>query len=417
MRRALAFIVPCFAVALIGAETVHGQPADSMTGVWAFVTNAIEKNPETRAARERGEQARATADAMSAPLYNPELEGELEQFKNDSRQPSKYEVGVGLTLDIGGKRSARARTGAAQANAGAIEAVRVQHDVARRLLTAIAAVSTSREREQNARSQDDVARQFLDVTERSVRAGDVGQPDVDIARLLVLDAETENRAAQAQRLGAELDLRQLCSCEPGELPKLPLLPPAPPQLSAEDMDRLADRSLEFEIARARVEAAWGELQFAQRARIPDPTIGVGVGDDGGQQLVRLRVSIPFPILNTGAAEARAANRALAASELDLEKAGLEAAARVRAAYAAYQSALANLKSWRAQGAPAVAARFNQLRRLLAARELTTTEYLVQLREVLTAASRGLEAERDAWAAYADWIALTANVPGVTGGKV
>lgn len=416
MRR-IAFIV-CISLGAVGLmlERAEAQVADAMAPLWGFVAGAVEQNPEARAAAERGGQARATADAMSAPLYNPEIEGGIEQFKDDERRPSRYDIGLAMTLDIGGKRSARARTGAAQANAAMIEAQRVRLDIARRLISTVAALTTGREREQNAQSQGEAVRQFLDVTERSFKAGDVGKPDVDIARLSVLEAETEGRAAQAQLLTAELDFRQLCSCELKDAPILPDLPPPPPKLADAEMDAMLDRSLEFEIARTRVEAAWGELEYAQRARAPDPTVAVGVGEDGGQKIVRLSLSIPIPVLNTGAAETRAANRGLAATELDLEKVRRESAARVRSAYSAYQSAYANLEAWRNQGELAVAARFDQLRRLLAARELTTTEYIVQLREVLSAGARGLEAERAAWAAYADWVALTNSLPGSRGDK-
>ena len=75
-------------------------------------------------------------------------------------------------------------------------------------------------------------------------------------------------------------------------------------------------------------------------------------------------------------------------------------------YSRYVAAFANLQNWRARGANAVAARFDQLRRLLRAGDLQTTDYLVQLRETLVAAARGIEAEKSAWAAYADWLLLT-----------
>lgn len=411
--RAHGFVL-CTAIATMTVASAYAADTGGMGATWRFVQTALEQNPESRAAAERGEQARATANAMSAPLYNPEIEGGFEQFKNDDRRPSKYDVGVAMTVDLGGKRSAKAQTGSAFADAAFADAQRIRLDVTRRLISGIAAVATGREREKNAQAQDDAARQFSETAERSFRAGDVGKPDVDIAQLSLMEAQTERRAAEAELLSAELDLQQLCSCDVKDAPTLPDLIPAPPQLGATEMDQLLDRSLDFAIARARVGAARGELDFAQRARVPDPTLSIGIGQEDGQQLYRLSLSIPIPVLNTGEAEAIAANRGLAATQLDLEKIRREAAARVKSAYAAYVAAYANLQSWRGQGSAAVAARFNQLRRLLAAGELTTTEYLVQLRETLSAASRGLAIERAAWAAYADWIAVTNAIPPAPG---
>lgn len=387
-----------------------------MTATWTFVHQSVARNAEVLAAHARREQARATADAMSAPLYNPEIEGGFEQFKNDNRRPSKYDVGLAMTLDVSGKSNARGRAGTAEAEGAAAEAQRTLLDVARRLISTMAGLSVAREREKNAAAQTDAARQFVDVTERSFRAGDVGKPDVDIAKLAQLEAEGERRAAEAERLSAQLDLSRLCACERGEVPALPELIPSPPDLGEADIERLGDQSLDVAIAKTRVGAARGTYDFAQRSRIPDPTLSVGIGQEDGQQLYRLSLSIPIPVLNSGEAEARAANHGLAASEVDLRRVAQETASRVRTSYEAYKSAYLNLQSWRGEGSAAVAARFDQLRRLLAARELTTTEYLVQLRETLSAASRGLEAERSAWAAFADWIAVTNALPASLGDK-
>ena len=128
------------------------------------------------------------------------------------------------------------------------------------------------------------------------------------------------------------------------------------------------------------------------------------------------MSIPIPVLNTGEAEARAANRGLAASQLDLNAARREAEAKLRSTYSIYVTAFANLQNWRARGAEAVVARFEQLRLLLRAGDLQTTDYLVQLRETLVAAARGIEAEKSAWAAYADWLSLTNTFPISVGSK-
>ncbi len=406
-----------FCVATAYAEEERGRASGpEMAATWTFVYQSVERNAEVQAARVRGEQARATADAMSAPLYNPEIEGGFEQFKNDDRRPSKYDVGLALTLDVSGKSNARGRTGSAEAEGTLVEAQRTRLDVARRLISTLAGLSVAIEREKNAAAQNEAARQFVDVTERSFRAGDVGKPDVDIAKLSQLEAEGERRAAEAERLSTQLDLTQLCACEATEAPTLPDLIPPPPDLSDADIERLRDQSLDVAIAKARVGAARGTYDFAQRSRIPDPTLSVGIGQDDGQQLYRLSLSIPIPVLNSGEAEARAANYGLAASEVDLRRAAQEALSRARISYAAYRTAFSNLQSWRREGSAAVAARFDQLRRLLAARELSTTEYLVQLREALSAASRGLETERAAWAAFADWIAVSNGMPANLGGK-
>jgi outer membrane protein, heavy metal efflux system len=404
----------CAAVAGVCGHALAAEPASNLDRVWSFVGSVLADNPEARAASEREAQALAAADAMGAPLYNPEIEGGFEQFKSDERRPSKYDFGVSLTVDVSGKQSARGRSGMGLAEAAAADAQLARLEVGRRLLIAIAALSAERERLTNAQEQRAAAREFSSITSKSFRAGDVGKPDTDIAVLSELDAESEYRAAEADALAAEAELRQLCGCDLKSVPELPDAPPAPAQFEALEAARYIESSLNFLAARGRVNAAQGELDLANRNRIPDPTISMGVGEDDGQQLYRLSVSIPIPVLNTGEAESRAANRGLAASQLDLNAARRDAEAKLRSTHSRYVAAFANLQNWRARGADAVTARFDQLRRLLRAGDLQTTDYLVQLRETLVAAARGIEAEKSAWAAYADWLLLTNSFPNSVG---
>ena len=400
----------CAAVAGACGHAMAAEPAVSLERVWEFVGTVLAKNPEARAATEREAQAFATADAMGAPLYNPEIEGGFEQFKRDDRRPSKSDFGVSLTVDVSGKQSARGRSGMGQAEAAAADAQLARLEVGRRLLNAIAAAAAERERLVNAQEQRAAARDFSSIISKSFRAGDVGKPDTDIAVLSELDAESEYRAAEADAFAAEAELRQLCGCDVKSVPELPDMPPAPSDLQEQETERYIEGSLSLLGARGRVNAAQGELDLASRNRVPDPTIAMGMGEEDGQQLYRLTLSIPIPVLNSGEAEERAANRGLAARQLDLNAARREAEAKLRSSYSRYVSAFANLQNWRARGAGAVTARFDQLRRLLRAGDLQTTDYLVQLRETLVAAARGIEAEKAAWAAYADWLLLTNTFP-------
>jgi|JI10StandDraft_1071094.scaffolds.fasta_scaffold03864_9 cobalt-zinc-cadmium efflux system outer membrane protein len=400
----------CVAFAGIRGHALAAGPASNLDRVWLFVGTVLAESPEARAASEREAQAMATADAMGAPLYNPEIEGGIEQFNKDERRPSKYDVGVSLTIDVSGKQSARERSGVGMAEAAAAEAKLARLEVARRLLNGLAAVSTARERLANAREHLSAAQEFSEITSKSFITGDVGKPDTDIAVLSELDAESEYRAAEADAFAAESDLRQLCGCDLKAVPDLPDAPPAPSDLQDPDAERYVDNSLLLIAARGRINQAHGEFQLANRNRIPDPTISMGVGQDDGQRLYRLSLSIPIPVLNNGEAEARSANRALAATQLDLDAVRRDAQSKLRSAHSKYVAAIANQQSWHARGVVAVAARFDQLRRQLRAGDIQTTDYLIQLRETLVAAARGIESEKSAWAAYADWLVLTNTFP-------
>ena len=67
-----------------------------------FVRAVVAANPEVQAARAALDASAALRDAAARPLYNPELDAEVERSADDART-----LGISQTLDWSGKRAAR----------------------------------------------------------------------------------------------------------------------------------------------------------------------------------------------------------------------------------------------------------------------------------------------------------------------
>jgi cobalt-zinc-cadmium efflux system outer membrane protein len=389
--------------------------APKSESIWSFVGRVLVEHPEARAALARVDQAEAEARALAAPLYNPSLEIGAEDKRGAAGSPSAYDVGLAYTLEIGGKREARERTGAARAAAAAAGGRAARNELAARTLSLLATREAVIALEENAIRQNKAVMRLADGLSRSYAAGDVGSADDALANILRSQAEADLMSAKAQRAATEAALLSLCACRVQDLPALPAIPPNAPVLSEGEINRYAETSLAVDAAKSEVEVAQGEYDIARANRIPDPTISLGVGSDERQSLYRLGLSIPIPILNDGSRDADAKNRGVITALRERELAVRTAFVRARSAYDIYAISTESWSAWRKR-AGSNDQRIAALEKLRSAGELSITEFIVQLRESLDADKQGVSVRNDAWQAYAEWLAATGQALTFAGGN-
>ena len=303
------------------------------------------------------EAARADATTTSASA-NPTLSGSVgRSFGYDAAQCpgcSAAQVGVGLSDNaalwdlIVGKKSLR--TAAAEAS---VQAAQHNRDAAVRTLTAAllqqyyAAVQAERllavaerARESNARSRALLQRRF-----------DAGaSSEVELARAEVQEMEALQARDQAQaQLGASRAALGVLLGENGPLQEsldgraLELVP-----LPAFDVESLAARAQverpEVAAARAQLERARAALALAHRDRIPEVALSANYAQEGTGQgaiqppTVTLGISLPLPLFNQQQGEVARAEADVLGAQVTLARARAQAAADVRAAMSALESA-------------------------------------------------------------------------------
>jgi len=403
--------VPFGAACLFFAAGVCAQPVPSSLPGTAAVTTippllksavlAVWKDsPDVQAGRAELEAARARARAAEQPIYNPALELDAENADVDRRT-----VGISLALDLSGKRRAQSDRGAAQLRISQSVFDSLRRDVAGRWLKAWSAAALAARQSELGRHRVDLMTRFDELASQRLNVGDISSSERDLAGLALAEAQIQ----QASLIGNEGIARaSLIAIGGTDVASLPPLPDGAPPAIVGFESRPVEDLPEIREARAKLDSADAAVSVATRARIPDPTVSL----TGGQvhngpitdRVVGLKLSIPLPVLNRGRAEVDAARAEADAAGASVQSRlwalrGTQQEARVR--YDALRSAVEGFHVGRAA---AFEDRTTLLEKLWRAGEISTSDYLVQLKQSLDTALSGLELESRAWQAWFDYLA-------------
>ncbi|WP_140908524.1 TolC family protein [Cognatiluteimonas lumbrici] len=382
------------------------QSARAPAPVQEALQSAWQRYPGYRAAQAQLAAAQARRTAAGQPLYNPELEFAAEDEGPDRRAT----VGVDLTLDLSGKREARLEAADARLDLAVAEARVRERDFIRLWFTGWTAWLSARERLQTGEQRLALMTRFAELAEKQFDAGDISGLERDLAAL----ARDEARSEQAQLIAEEAEAQarfRAVGGVPGQLDALALgVPPPPPML--------ADPPLpvglpEWQVAQAAVEAAEGDVLVASRNRRPDPTVGVSGGriDYGNVQdrIIGISVRIPLFVRNSYRAEVVAAQADVEAAAADAERIRLELAAGQQAAIESYRATQSAWASWQSSRGTEVSRREALLERLWREGELSTADYLLQIKQTLDTQLAGAELQARLWRSYVDYLAAVGQL--------
>ena len=389
----------CLVSPMVSAES--SVDADSALSGW--INGVLSQNPEVQAAQAAVDAAGGRLRGADQTLFNPELEFEYESSDVDTTTG-----GISQTIDWAGKREAR--TGVAQSGqVAAVAELRARRQaLAAELLRSLADWQASDAITRVSEQQSELMTRFARLADQRRRAGDLDQVELDLAHLAAADAAFQQSNAQENLIRARQVVTALTG---GDHASWPALTGTLPELDPEKIDverLLADLPL-LQAALARVAAARASVQLSLREKRPDPTIGIRAGKEDSDTLTGITLSVPLFVRNTFSAEVDVANAELIQAER--EAAGLyqQARADLTAAAQVYRNAQRAWKTWEDSGAPRLSQRTDLLDRLWRAGELSTTDYLVQLKQALETEVSATEQHGRMWRAWADWLAASGRI--------
>ncbi|AIF48298.1 transporter [Dyella japonica A8] len=356
-------------------------------------------SPDIQAARADVEAAQARVRAASQPVYNPSLSLDAENADVDRRT-----AGLSLPLDVSGKR--RARTLQADAEWRSREATYelLRREVASRWLKSWSAAALASRQRELGEHRVALMRRFDALAAERLAVGDISSPERDLAAL----ALGESQIQQASLDGSEAAALAALDAIAGDAVKsAPLLPAGLPPVSNGIAPLPLDERPELVKARAGEAAAQAGIDVARRARLPDPTISLTGGrvrtGTGSDQVIGLSVSIPLPVLNSGRAEIDAALAEAGAAAAMVRSRQLATQASLREARSRYDALRTAGEAFRQGRAAAFDDRAALLEKLWRAGEISTSDYLVQLKQSLDTALSALALESQAWQAWFDYL--------------
>jgi outer membrane protein, heavy metal efflux system len=378
--------------------------AGADASVSRFAQTVAETNPRVQAARAALEASSARRDAASRPLYNPALSLDAEETDVEKTQT----IGLSQTIDWGDKREARTAVAASGQQVARAEYLGTRWAVMVDLLSGLAGYRTGTARDELAAERVQLMNEFASLAERRFEAGDLPQVELDVARIAATDARIQKATAAAALAEARQSVRNLApGSPPDEWPALDAALPALPP--GADPQQLVVALPAVQAVQAQVEVASSIVELRQREKKPDPTFGIVGGKEDGETLVGLNVTIPLYLRNRFSHEVTAALAEETQAEQIAADVVQRAHARLISATERYQLVHGAWNDWESTGRESLVRQADQLRRMWEAGELSTTDYLVQVRQTLDVRENALELRQSLWAAWFEWLDASGQV--------
>ena len=381
-----------FAIAL---QPAHSYGEDPDPSLYQFVSVLVANHPDVKASYESLRVAEASAIAAGRPLYNPELSLEAENSEEQTRT-----VGFSQTLDWTRKNKSQGVIASAEQEIAEAEYKLSRWEATAELLRSLAAFEIGSDLEQLANERADLMDDFSEIAKKRLNAGDLTSVEMNLASLAVTEAKMRKANALADLSEARQGVLGFLPPSPGGWPKLAQAFPAPPSSSVGDSVSELPENI---VARLEVHKADEEIRLRKKERKPDPTIGLVGGKEGDEDLVALSFSMPLNIRNNYSAEVAAA---LARSEQAKQlRDGVRrhTTKRLRSARTRYQISYDAWKEWEDIGLSSLSDQRSELNKLWESGELSTTEYLVQLKQTLDVQESALELKLELWESWFEWL--------------
>ena len=395
-----AGLLPGAAVAAQAPDaTAPAALRDALQAAW-------QQHPSYRVMQAQLAAARARLDAAGQPLYNPEFE----LVADDEGPDRTATAGLNLTLDINGKRRVRRDAAAARVDQSVAEARLRRRDFAKQWFASWAELQTAQKRVETGERRLLLVNRFAGLADKQFAAGDISGLERDLALLARDEAQAEQSQLVGERADADARFRAVGGA-PDRLATLTLPTNGLPSsiVSPPGIEQLPD----FRAAQTAAVAAERDVTVARRNRVSDPTVGVRGGrvDYGGlrDNVFGLTVSIPLLVRNSYRAEVVAAQADADVAIAETERIRIDLDADQRRAIESYAASQAAWSQWQASRGTDIQRRTDLLERLWREGELSTADYLQQLKQTLDTALAGAELEARVWRTYTDYLAATGQL--------
>jgi len=404
MRHALMGIaVAGYCIAAVPWSSAATADGPKRPVLYEFIQQTVGDHPALKASGAALAAARARARGQARPVYNPELE-----FGYENAEVNTKEIGVSQAFDWSGKRGARAGVGRAE-----FEAAEAAYDLAYKtllteILTALANYHTEYLKHSVAAEKEAVSVKFLALAKRLSSAGEMPRAELLTAQLALAESRAAKNEAAAALSSANERLVAIIGEDRDFWPKLDGVP-STLHIGTDDIDLIVENLPEIRLAIAETEISRARIKVAKTDRMPDPTIGLRVGEEGNSNLFGLSVSMPIPIRNSYKAEVQAAGSDLLGAQQAYYSVNRQVRARFNASLKRYRSASEAWRVWEENGAEPLDEQRALLGQLLEAREISAINYLVQLNQTFTTETASIELNGRLWSAWFEWQNAGANV--------
>jgi len=392
---------------LIAAETTKTNALSlsshtASTKLSQYINSVVIEHPRLLQERARLNEAQANLSAADNAIYNPEL-----AIDSEKTAITTSFIELSQTIDIGDKRGSRTSVAQAQLLQAKAGYEIAKQTLAYDLLNAIAQQHTNDEIHVLAKQNMELMKDFANISEQRHSAGDLSQVELNLARLAYSEAIIKLTKTAADATTTQEALRALLGKMPDQIPNLPInLPIAKlPNNQEQFITNLPAVRLE----QAKVTSARKSVDLRQSEKSWDPTIAIRGGKEDTESLAGITLSIPLNVRNSFSAEVRAAQQQLIQAEYEAQQSFRNHRAIVLTHTQRYSLIQQAWKSWSKNGKTSVQQQLILIKRLWQLGDMSTTEYLVQLKQAIDTQSAGLELRGQLWQSAFEWMKTTASI--------
>ncbi|MDX8385321.1 MAG: TolC family protein [Gallionella sp.] len=380
---------------LLLTPAAYGEIVSPALSNW--VSDIINTNPQVQAGMAALDAAQAKARSAGQSLYNPELELDFERTDIDTRTAS-----ISQTIDWFDKRGAQSSASEFSVQAAIANLALVRQERANELLARLSAFQTAKKLEDIANSRSELMDRFVDLSEQRFKSGDIAKIELTLARLAAAEAHFQRSNGTSNKIAEQQALSAIAGNFNSSLPVLPKLPPAI-NVGAINKEALLSSLPTVIASRANIDALRSAAQLQLRNKRPDPTLGLHVGKEADQTLTGVTISIPLFVRNTYQADVDVADAELIQAQKDAENVWRRASAQIEATSQQYQLLRSGWLLWEQSGKESLDQQSDILERLWQADELSTTDYLVQVKQALDTQGTAIEQHGQVWLAWSNWL--------------
>ena len=404
------------AAVLLGSLTTTGQAAEQSNGnntalalpasspaLIEFVRKVVPSNPRVQAARSAWNARGAFQAAASRPLYNPSF-----TFESQHAHENRHYLGLQQRIDLVDKRSARTAVAAADRLAVHADYIFTRRAVTADLLSGLAGYQTGVERDALATKRVRLMQDFASLTKKRFEAGDMARVEFNLAILVFADARMKQATVRTTLIDAR---QQVANLIPPTItapwPTLEAgLPALPPQ---DDLESLLMALPEVQAAQRRVDSAKAVIALRKRQKTLDPAVGVIRGEEAGEPLIGMNLTVPLPFRNPFRYEVTAAYEQYQQAQQTVNDVVRRARARLVNAFERYGIAHSAWQDWQRIGPSSAQQQAAHLRRLWLSGELNATEFLVQTSRTIDSQDSALQLRQALWLAWFEWLVASGKV--------
>jgi len=377
--------------------------SDKMPKLSALVDEVLKTNPEIQSLEAEQDAMIAKAKAAEQPLYNPEFELDIE---NTDIQTSS--LGISQAIDWSDKKGARSQ--AAQFDKKRFIAKRqiARQALIAELLQVLSSYHTDKALDDLTKQRIELLQGFVELAEKRRQSGDLNQVDLSLAQLAFADAKIQRTRAASRLIETRENLLSLVGRDNHNWP---LLPSALPELKLAELniDEILMQLPILQEQLSQVSAAKANINLRSREQHADPTIGLRGGREDSDNLIGLTVSIPLYMRNNFRAEVDVASAELIQAERNTQNIARQSRSKLNASARQYQLVRQTWQGWEKDGQASLNKQIDLIQQLWQAGEINTTDYFLQLNQMLDMHQSGIELRQDLWRNWIDWLQASSRL--------